>query len=347
MFTPPQALFRAFAGVALLALGFWILHRFIVPFAWATVLAIATWPLYRHLDRELPARLNRFWPALLFTLLAGAVFFLPLLYAGVHIAIEAQNLPHFVTTLKEKGMPAPAGLESMPWIGAWLAAKWNTVLATPQAAAELINQINLGAAFAWAKRLSFEVLHRTTVMVFTLLILFFVYRYADSIGEKLLVLATHFFGEPAGRYSTHAVFAVRATVNGLVLVALGEGILFASGYAVAGVSHPILFGALTALVAIVPFLGPVALIVICLGIFAGGSSSAALALLVYGGIVLFVADHFVRPVLIGGTARLPFLWVLLGILGGLENFGLLGLFLGPAILAVLISLWRDVTGEPR
>ena len=59
--------------------------------------------------------------------------------------------------------------------------------------------------------------------------------------------------------------------------------------------------------------------------------------------VVFVADHFVRPVLIGGAIRLPFLWVLMGILGGLEAFGILGLFLGPAIMAALISLWREWT----
>ena len=53
-------------------------------------------------------------------------------------------------------------------------------------------------------------------------------------------------------------------------------------------------------------------------------------------------DHFARPVLIGGTTRLPFVWVLLGILGGVESFGLLGLFLGPALLAVLITLWREL-----
>ena len=57
---------------------------------------------------------------------------------------------------------------------------------------------------------------------------------------------------------------------------------------------------------------------------------------------MFVADHFVRPVLIGGATRLPFVWVLLGILGGVESFGLLGLFLGPALLAVLITLWREL-----
>jgi predicted PurR-regulated permease PerM len=57
--------------------------------------------------------------------------------------------------------------------------------------------------------------------------------------------------------------------------------------------------------------------------------------------VTFVADHFVRPSLIGKTTRLPFLWVLLGILGGVETWGLLGLFLGPAIMAALMLLWRE------
>jgi predicted PurR-regulated permease PerM len=69
---------------------------------------------------------------------------------------------------------------------------------------------------------------------------------------------------------------------------------------------------------------------------------AAIGLLAFGSIVVFVADHFVRPVLIGGAIRLPFVWVLLGILGGVESFGLLGLFLGPALLAVLITLWREL-----
>jgi len=59
--------------------------------------------------------------------------------------------------------------------------------------------------------------------------------------------------------------------------------------------------------------------------------------------VLFLADHFVRPIIIGGAAKLPFLWVLLGILGGLETFHLLGLFLGPTIMALLMALWREWT----
>jgi predicted PurR-regulated permease PerM len=54
-----------------------------------------------------------------------------------------------------------------------------------------------------------------------------------------------------------------------------------------------------------------------------------------------IADHVFRPVLIGSATRLPFLWVLIGILGGVEMMGLLGLFVGPATMATLILLWRD------
>ena len=74
-----------------------------------------------------------------------------------------------------------------------------------------------------------------------------------------------------------------------------------------------------------------------------GSTVAGVAVFCFGVVVVFVADHAVRPVIIGGAARLPFLWVLLGILGGLETFGIVGLFLGPAVMAALISLWRDWT----
>jgi predicted PurR-regulated permease PerM len=66
--------------------------------------------------------------------------------------------------------------------------------------------------------------------------------------------------------------------------------------------------------------------------------------IVIGLVIVGIADHFVRPALIGGATRLPFLWVLIGILGGVESFGIIGLFIGPATMAVLVMLWRDFIG---
>jgi predicted PurR-regulated permease PerM len=78
---------------------------------------------------------------------------------------------------------------------------------------------------------------------------------------------------------------------------------------------------------------------------AQGSFVWAIVVFCTGMAVTLTADHFVRPVLIGGTTKLPFIWVLLGILGGVEAWGLIGLFIGPAIMAALILLWREWAGE--
>ncbi len=126
---------------------------------------------------------------------------------------------------------------------------------------------------------------------------------------------------------------------------LGEGVLLGVVYAVAGVPDPTVFGAFTAVAAMVPFAAGLSFGAAALLLAAQGALVWALVVLVTGMAVTFTADHFVRPVLIGGATRLPFLWVLLGILGGVEAWGLLGLFLGPAIMAALILLWREWTQE--
>jgi predicted PurR-regulated permease PerM len=105
-------------------------------------------------------------------------------------------------------------------------------------------------------------------------------------------------------------------VDGLVLVGLGEGLILGIGYVVAGVPHPTLFGLFTAIAAMVPFGAPLVFGIAALILLAQGLVAWAIGILVLGFVVTFVADHFVRPVLIGGATRLPFLWVLLGILGG-------------------------------
>jgi predicted PurR-regulated permease PerM len=96
-----------------------------------------------------------------------------------------------------------------------------------------------------------------------------------------------------------------------------------------------------------PFGAPLVFGVAALLMLTQGMVLGAALLFCFGMAVAFVADHAIRPVLIGGATRLPFLWVLLGILGGVESFGLLGLFLGPAIMAALILLWREWTDHKK
>ena len=102
---------------------------------------------------------------------------------------------------------------------------------------------------------------------------------------------------------------------------------------------------LTAAAATIPFVAPVVFGGAALWLAASGSLFPALAFLVWSSVVLFIADHFVRPKIIGEGARLPFWAVLFGVLGGVETLGLIGLFLGPAAMALLAQWWRAETSE--
>jgi predicted PurR-regulated permease PerM len=117
-------------------------------------------------------------------------------------------------------------------------------------------------------------------------------------------------------------------------------------YFAAGLPYPASTGAATGVLAVIPFGAPVVYIIAALYMLAIGKTLAAIVIFGSGSAVIFVADHFIRPFLIGGAARVPFLWVLLGLLGGLETLGIIGLFLGPAIMAALIALWREWTEAP-
>ena len=134
-------------------------------------------------------------------------------------------------------------------------------------------------------------------------------------------------------------------MNGTVAVAFAEGAVIGIGYVVAGVPHPLLFIMLTTAFAMLPFgawatFSAAALILL----IHGGSLLVAVGLFGFGAAVILIGDNFIQPALIGGTARLPFLLVLIGILGGLQSFGLVGLFLGPVIVAAVLTVWREWEG---
>jgi predicted PurR-regulated permease PerM len=131
------------------------------------------------------------------------------------------------------------------------------------------------------------------------------------------------------------------------VVGLGEGVLLGVAYYVMGVPHPAVLGLLTALLSAFPLGSVVAYAAAAALLAAEGSIGPAIAIAVFGSVVVFVADHFVRPVLIGGTTRLPFVLVLLGIIGGIEAWGLIGVVLGPALMAALLLLWREWAGAQR
>jgi predicted PurR-regulated permease PerM len=183
--------------------------------------------------------------------------------------------------------------------------------------------------------------HRATIFAFTLIALFFLLRDRDAIVAQIRAAGSKLFGPASEKVGEQAIQSVRGTIDGLVLVGMGEGLVMAVVYLVLGVPHPLLLGALTAIAAMIPFGAALMFLIAAALLVAAGAATNAVILIVIGLVVVGIADHFIRPVLIGGATRLPFLWVLIGILGGAETFGM---FVGPAVMAILIMLWRDFVG---
>ena len=345
---PSQSAARLVVTAVLAALGVWILWDFLPALIWATVFAVATWPLYIRLRHLLPQGDRSSVAApLAFTLIVGLVFLVPLAGMAIALGREVLFVARTLPTLEETGVPTPAWLAGLPLVGHYGASWWQSNLADPHSAAELLGRLDRGLVIDWTRLLGTQLARRSTVLIFTLLSLFFLYRDGEGLVRDLEALALRLVGPQGRRVGLHMVHAVRGTVNGLVLVGMAEGVLLGIAYEFLGVPRAALFGGATAVLAMIPFGAPLIFVIAALVLLAQSGLLPAVILFGFGCVVVFIADHFVRPVLIGGQAKLPFLWVLLGILGGLEGFGLVGLFLGPAVMAALIALWREWVAAAR
>jgi predicted PurR-regulated permease PerM len=333
--TKGQHIVGVTAALALLVLAVWMLSTFLPALGWATILAIATWPVYLMARRHA----GRTTAAAAVTALIALVVFVPLIVATVQAVQEAREIIHWVIENRSAGFEAPDWIRDLPLAGPTVADWLNEHL---RAESNPFAGADVGSFTEWGRIIGRQAIRRATTLLFALLIVFFIFRESDTLLRQFRAVGDRWLGPHGQQLGRVAAAAVRGTVDGLLLVGLAEAMLLGIAYAVCGVPHPALFGVLTGIMSAIPFASPVVFIAAALWLLAQSEIVAAVGLLAFGTAVVFIADHFVRPVLIGGSTRLPFVWVLLGILGGVASFGLLGLFLGPALLAVLITLWREL-----
>jgi predicted PurR-regulated permease PerM len=341
----PQQKYTNLIAAALFAAGVFTLKEFLPALAWAVVFAIALLPWFRRLAQRWPQHKRELLPGL-FVLGVVLVFVLPLVMIAVPLAEDWHDASQWLGQAEQNGVSPPAFLSELP-DGPKLIQLWQDKIGQPGQISTITHGAIHGGGAKVARRIGFETIHRIVLLGFMLLGLFFLLRDADSVVEQLQVGSRRAFGDAGEDIGRQIISSVHGTVNGLVLVGLGEGLLLGIAYVVAGVPDSALFGLLTAVLAMVPYGATVAVLVVGGILMISGKALAAAIIVVAGAFVAFIADHFVRPTLIGGATRLPFIWVLLGILGGITAWGLVGLFIGPAIMAALILLWREWIGSQK
>jgi predicted PurR-regulated permease PerM len=324
-------------GLALL----FLLRHFLGSLAWAGLLAVITWPLHERLIRRgLPraASAGLLLLALIFSFVGPSLLLLQTVSSEV-AAIE-RMFAGFNTT----GIPVPEWLRDVPLVAEPAMRWWTEHLAVPGGLQTLISTTVgdfapelTGAARTWGS----TILANALYLFLTLLTLFVLYlngpavlRYIDRAGQRLV--PNHF-----GMLRRVFPLSVRGTAIGLCSIAVLEGIVLGIAYMIAGAPVPALLGVITGYLALIPGGAPLSFTMVSLLLLGQGHSGAALGLFCWGAFELFLVDKFVRPKLIGHAVNLPFLAVLFGLLGGVSTLGVIGLFIGPFMMAILFGWLRD------
>lgn len=333
------------AAAALALAALYTLHEFLPSLVWAVIFAIGVWPVFSRAARRWPDHKRTVLPAAVIVAVL-VVFVVPVTLAALPLARDAHGLAAWIEGVRRSGVPPPPILPSLPF-GDRLSALWRDNLGQPGQVSALMSRTLQGGLIGTGRKFASEALHRLVLLGFMLLALFMLLRQAEEVAEQVKVASRRAFGPAGEDVGRQIILSVHGTVNGLVLVGLAEGVILGVVYLATGVPHAALFGLVTALLAMIPFGAAVAFGLAALVLLAVSKVVGAIVVVLVGGVVTFVADHFFRPVLIGGATRLPFVWVLLGILGGVTAWGLIGLFVGPAVLAAMILLWREWVGSQQ
>jgi len=330
---------QIYLTVVIMLLALWMAREFLTPLAWAAVLAIAEWPLYRRALDRAPAR--PVLVALGFALATALMVILPLSLAAVTLAQESDTALAWLQHAQHAGLAMPAWLPQVPLAGGRLAQAWQSHLGTPQAANALLGTFSATSVLSWTRSIGGEVARESALFLITLLALVTLLARGRQIADQADYVMTRMFGAFGGAFLERMTGAVRATVNGTILVSVVEGGIIGIGYAVAGVPQPLLFATFTIVLALIPFGAWAAFGIASLLLVASGKLLAGGLLFAFAATVMTIGDNVIQPSVIGSAVELPFLMALIGAFGGLAELGLVGLFVGPVVMAALLLVWRQ------
>jgi predicted PurR-regulated permease PerM len=342
------ARFEQYARVAAIALLIFgcvlVLRPFVGAILFAAVLCLSTWPAFVVLRDRWG---GRSWLAALFLVLVMLVTLAaPVALAAqsliVHSAAMVEALRGFLDN--RSMLELPTFIRDLPLVGSWLDQYWQLLL---QSREELVA---LGRRLADPAKdmlvaLGGAIGEGLLQILIALFVAFFFYRDGERVRLLILEGMDRLAGPDRGLVLLMtAINAVKGVVYGLLGTALAQSIVALVGFLIAGVPGALLLGALTFILSLVP-MGPV----LAWGgaaawLYAKDQTGWAIFMVIYGVAVISSVDNFIKPILMSRAGNLSLLLVVLGVFGGAIAFGFIGLFVGPALLAVgwsLTKAWLD------
>ena len=318
-------------GVLLIG-SLWTMLPFIGSRVWATAIVVATWPLLRWVQGKVGG--SRGIAVAIMTIFMLLIFIVPFWLAiGAMIDGAAQGADIVRSYLKEGLGPPPDWVAGIPFVGQKIALQWSELSAGgPEAFAEAVKPHARDVA-AWLAAVTGGLGGMFFHFLLVVILSGILYATGETAAKGVIAFADRIGGKRGEQAVVLAGSSVSAVALGVVVTALIQTALVYLGLWVCGVPHPGLLSAISFALSIAQ-LGPFpVLIPAIIWMYSNASFGWATALVIYG-IPVGILDNFLRPILISRGVELPLLLIIAGVIGGLVTFGVIGLFLGPVILAV-------------
>jgi predicted PurR-regulated permease PerM len=334
---------RLLALGALIAASLWIVRPFLVASTWATMITVATWPLFLRMQVWLGGR--RSLAVAVMTLALLLILVVPLYLGIATIVKNAGKIVDWSRSVASLAIPEPpAWVESVPLVGSKLAERWHEIAtARPEGIFARLAPLADDLAFWFVGQVGSIGL---LLVHFLLTVIIAAILYSN--GETAALAADRFARRLAGPQGANALVlaaqAIRAVALGVVVTASLQSVLAGIGLAIAGVPFAPILTVVMFILAVAQIGGWPVLLLAVIWVYHTSSAVWATGFLVWA-IFCGTFDNFLRPMLIKRGADLPLLLIFTGVVGGLVAFGVVGLFIGPVVLAVAYTLLVNWVSE--
>ena len=333
--------FAVLAAVVLVVLGcFLVLKPFLSALLWAVILTFSSWPAFRVLLGWVKGR--RTLAAFLMTLAIALVLLVPSVVIVLTLAGDVREFASTAVAWVREGPPTPPEwLGRVPWVGVEMVAIWQEYAADSKqlliAAEQFIDPLT-----SWILTIGKALGRGVLELSLSMFLAFFFFRDGANLGDRALAIAKRL----AGAHGDHllrevAGGTIRGVVYGILGTAMAQGLLAWVGFTIAGVPAAVLLAMMTFLVSVIPMGPPLIWIPASIWVFQNSSVGMGIFMVVWGVLAISSVDNFVRPLIISQGNKMPFILIFMGVLGGGLAFGLIGIFLGPTLLAVSFRLGEE------
>jgi len=338
---------RIVLGVAaiggLVAASFWVLRPFLPAVIWATMIVVATWPALKTVEARLWGK--RGLAVTVMTLAMLMVVVGPVAMVVATLVEHSDTIVAWTKSLADFSPPGPPEwVRSLPLVGNRIAVEWQRIVsARPEDLAIHVTPYLKGIAF-WVIAQAGGLGTLLVELLLTVVVSAILYATGETVAAAVLAFSRRLAGEAGERVAILSAQAIRAVALGIVVTALIQSVIGGLGLLVTGVPYPALLTAVMFLLGVAQ-IGPAPVLLGgVIWLFWKEETLWGTVFIVWA---LFTGsiDNFLRPLLIKKGADLPLLLIFAGVLGGLLGFGIIGLFIGPVVLAVTYTLLRAWVAE--